>query len=107
MRVLIVMIALFGASQSAAPWQPQFERVQPELFAAPGGQANAWADADGDGDLDQFVAFRGRPNRLYRNDNGTFREVAAEVARRQPGNPSGRVGRLRCRRRSRSVHRLR
>ena len=34
--------------QPAASWLPQFEPIQPELFAAPGGQANAWADADGD-----------------------------------------------------------
>ena len=34
---------------------------------------------DGDGDLDYFVAFRGRPNRFYRNDKGTFRDVAADV----------------------------
>ncbi|HEX6165055.1 MAG TPA: CRTAC1 family protein [Vicinamibacterales bacterium] len=60
-------------------WQPSFEQVQPELFGAAGGQANAWADADNDGDLDYFVAFRGRANRLYRNDQGTFRDVAAEV----------------------------
>ena len=60
-------------------WQPAFDLVQPELFGAAGGQANAWADADGDGDLDYFVAFRGRPNRFYRNDNGRFLDVAAEV----------------------------
>ena len=36
----------------SAPWRPSFELVQPELFFAPGGQANAWADSDGDGDLD-------------------------------------------------------
>ena len=63
----------------AAPWRPAFELVQSELFAAPGGQANAWADADGDGDLDYFVAFRGRPNRFYRNDNGVFRDAAGEA----------------------------
>ncbi len=72
----------------------QFERIQPELFSAPGAQASAWADFDNDGDLDYFVAFRGRPNRLYRNDpstslgaspstslgaRGRFTDVAAEV----------------------------
>jgi hypothetical protein len=60
-------------------WRPAFELVQPDRFSAPGGQANAWADVDNDGDLDYFVAFRGRPNRFYRNDNGTFRDVAKEV----------------------------
>lgn len=78
-RLVIAAAALLAVAQSTAPWQPSFELVQPDLFAATGGQANAWADPDGDGDLDYFVAFRGRPNRFYRNDSGTFREVAAEV----------------------------
>ena len=56
-----------------------FELTQPETFSAAGGQANAWADVDGDNDLDYFVAFRGRPNRFYRNDKGVFRDVAADV----------------------------
>lgn len=79
LRVVAFVLALAAIYQPAAPWQPAFERVQPDTFAAPGGQAHAWADADGDGDLDFFVAFRGRPNRFYRNDHGTFREVAADL----------------------------
>src|SRR6478672_1457289 len=58
---------------------PHFELVQPELFSASGAQPNAWADFDNDGDLDEFVGFRGRPNRLYRQDHGRFEDVAAEV----------------------------
>ena len=56
---------------------PAFEQVQPELFK--GGQAltNAFADYDGDGRPDMFVGFNGEPNRLYRNEGGTFREMAA------------------------------
>ena len=58
---------------------PRFELVQPELFSVTGGQPNAWADFDNDGDLDEFVGFRGRPNRLYRQDHGRFEDVAAAV----------------------------
>ena len=58
---------------------PQFEAVQTELFAAGNTLANAWADFDNDGDLDLFVGFNGAPNRLYQNDGGTFRDVAADA----------------------------
>ncbi len=78
-RLVLALGFLLSVAQPTAPWRPAFELVQPDLFSAPGGQASAWADADGDGDLDYFVAFRGRPNRFYRNDNGTFRDAAAEV----------------------------
>jgi hypothetical protein len=63
----------------AAPDGTLFEPVQPELFAAAGGQPNCWADFDNDGDLDLFVGFKAdMPNRMYRNDGGKFVEVAAE-----------------------------
>ena len=78
-RITLILAVLLSVVQPAAPWRPSFELVQPDLFSAAGGQANAWADADGDGDLDYFVAFRGRPNRFYRHDNGSFRDAAAEV----------------------------
>ena len=58
---------------------PVFRAVPEPLFDDPGAQPNAWADFDNDGDLDLFVGFRGRPNRLYRNDGGTFEDVAAAV----------------------------
>ncbi len=80
MSRVVIILAVLGL-QADSPLR--FELIQPELFAAAGGQASAWADFDNDGDLDYFVAFRGRPNRLYRNDPSTplqpFADVAAEV----------------------------
>ena len=72
----------FAPRSFAAPADnsPHFVPVQPELFAASGGQPNCWADFDNDGDLDLFVGFKADlPNRLYRNDRGKFTEVAAEL----------------------------
>jgi len=62
-----------GEDPSAAP---AFDRVQPDLFATPGAQPNAWADFDRDGDLDLFVGMRYSGNRLYRNEGGYFVDVA-------------------------------
>ncbi len=62
----------------------RFTAVQPELFSDPGAQPNAWADYDNDGDLDLFVGFRGAPDRLYRNDGGTFVDVAPELGLADP-----------------------
>ncbi len=57
--------------------RPVFEPLQPAVFAAGANLVNTLADIDGDGDLDLFVGFDGTPNRLYRNDGGTFTDIAA------------------------------
>src|SRR5580700_982898 len=70
----------FAASGSEGLSVPRFEPVQPELFAAAGGQPNCWGDYDNDGRLDLFVGFKkDLPNRLYRNEGGTIVEVGSNL----------------------------
>ncbi len=77
---LTVMLSMaLATTLSAQRGRPRFVPVQPELFAAGGALANAFADVDQDGDLDLFVGFNGTPNRLYLNTAGTFRDIAAEA----------------------------
>jgi hypothetical protein len=87
--------------------EPHFEAVQADLFGVSGGQPNCWADFDNDGDLDLFVGMKGNaPNKLYRNDHGSFREIAAEVGIADTIDTRGAawaaVGGLQQRRRHRS-----
>ena len=43
------------------------------------GTGAAWLDYDNDGDLDVYITMRQGANMLYRNDGGTFTEVAASA----------------------------
>ena len=75
-RIMLWVVVACGIAfaQSAAP---AFEPIQPQTFGAGSNFTNAFADIDGDGDLDMFVGFDGKPNRLYRNDKGTFTDIAS------------------------------
>jgi hypothetical protein len=82
--LLILAVIAAPACRSPEPepelvvevFEPQFAPVQEELFGAGFAYTNAIADYDNDGDLDIFVGFNQHPNRLYRNDDGTFTDVA-------------------------------
>jgi hypothetical protein len=50
-----------------------------------------FVDYDGDGDADLFVAFRDKPNRLYRNDGGTFTDVTEASGIGDPRRTVGAV----------------
>jgi len=39
----------------------------------------SWVDVDGDGDVDLFVAFRDRPNALFRFEGGRFLDAARQL----------------------------
>ncbi len=79
MRLLVLSMAAGALLSQQAP---RFESLQPDLFSTPGAFVNAWADYDNDDDPDVFVGFNRTPNRLYRNDRGTFVDAGrnADVA---------------------------
>jgi len=72
-RVAFVMKG--GVVQKHVP--PRFEAQQADLLGLGTTLTNAFADYDGDGDLDLYIGFNGTANRLYRNDQGTFTDVGA------------------------------
>jgi len=73
-RIALTLLAALSAGSAVA--DIAFTPVQPEVFADPGGQSNAWGDFDGDGDLDLVVTFNSAPVRLYRNTPDGFENVA-------------------------------
>jgi imidazolonepropionase-like amidohydrolase len=77
-RVVFVMKG--GVVQKDLP--PSFSVGWTPDMSAGNTLTNAFADYDGDGDLDAYVGFNGPPNRLYRNDLAQglgFRDVAADA----------------------------
>jgi hypothetical protein len=68
---LVAMAAAAGAAT-----RPSFTPVQPGLFDAPKAIVTAWSDYDLDGDADLLVTFGTGEVRLYRNEGGSFANVA-------------------------------
>ena len=50
-----------------------------------------WIDVDADADLDLFVAFRDRPNALFRQERGRFTDIAASIGLADPRRSVGAV----------------
>jgi hypothetical protein len=73
----LTFVVLLATAVMAQDSLPVFEPMQSEVLGAGSNFTNAFADYDNDGDLDMFLGFDGKPNRLYRNDKGTFTDVAA------------------------------
>ena len=61
-----------------------------ELEAGGVSRQISFVDYDNDGDVDLFVAFRGRPDHLFRNDDGKFTDVTKSM-RDDPGSSMGAV----------------
>ena len=74
--LVVSVLTACAAPPTDPPPLPAFDRVQPDLFATPGAQPNAWSDFVRDGDVDLYVGMRYSENRLYRNDGGYFVDVA-------------------------------
>ena len=76
MRRAVSPFLLIPLTALSAELPAIFELVQPGDFNLPEGQAVAWADIEGDGDLDLAIGFRSRPLVLFRNDDGHFVDIA-------------------------------
>ena len=99
---LYLIGSIVGCLAAANAAAPRFTTVQPDLFTAPHALSNAFADFDGDGDLDLAVSFQDGAIRLYRNDADTFVDAGARLGlpTAGAGDPGPDLGRLRRRRRS-------
>jgi hypothetical protein len=79
MRVAIANVLAFGVAVQLSV-VPSFEPLEPSTLNAAGTFVNAFADFDGDGNVDLFIGFTGgEPNRLYRNDGKRFVDVAGQL----------------------------
>jgi hypothetical protein len=73
----LVVTILGGCIATADAGSPDFSPVQEGSFPAAHALSNAFADVDGDSDLDLAVSFTSGAVRLYRNDAGQFVEEGA------------------------------
>lgn len=77
MKLIAVGVLVVASTHTVyAAQDVKFTPIQEQIFAAAGGQSNAWGDYDNDGDLDLIITFRDAPVRLYRNSPAGFENVA-------------------------------
>lgn len=79
-RSAVSFVTLVACIAAANAEDPAFSAVQQESFDAPQSLSNAFADIDGDGDIDLAVSYTSGAIRLYRNDANTFVEVGERLA---------------------------
>lgn len=73
-------VAGAGLSEMDGPVSPlAFSSIQPDEFSEAGALSNAWADFDGDGELDFAVSLKGGAIRLYRQEKGVFTSVGESL----------------------------
>lgn len=53
------------------------------------GRCSAWGDYDNDGDLDIYVTNKNAPNIMYRNDNGSFKNITEKAGVEGIGDSTG------------------
>ena len=78
-KLATCLVAIVGCIAAASAEPARFTSVQQDVFAAPSALSSAFADFDGDSDLDIAVSFTSGAIHLYRNDANAFVEVGAQV----------------------------
>ena len=88
---LLVTLPLQGTGQQAKPGG--FVDIAPGVGLNDAGASfgAAWADFDGDGDLDLSLTKSLEPNRLFRNDKGVFVDVAPAMGVNDPNDSSAGI----------------
>jgi hypothetical protein len=73
----LILVLTAGGFTAAHAGSPDFSPVQPETFSAANALSNAFADVDGDDDLDLVVSFTDGALRLYLNGPGGWAEATS------------------------------
>ncbi len=93
-----LLLGYAGEAPALALWRNDGEAGFTEVAAEVGivldsgaTRQASWVDVDGDDDLDLFLALRDAPNRLWRNDGGTFTDVTSATGIGDPRRSVGAV----------------